>query len=64
MVRNPSGEGGDVELGARTLEKFSVFAFGLLALLSLLLLLALHCSLQYSLVLGDCCITIFNLCID
>ena len=47
MVRNPSGEGGDVELGARTSEKFLVFAFGLLslalALHSLHLLLALYC---------------------
>ena len=34
MVRNPSEEGGDVKLGARTSEKFSVFAFGLLALIS------------------------------
>ena len=65
MVRNPSGEGGDVELGARTSEKFSVFAFGLLALISytifLLQLFALITyfnyllytySLLYSLVLG------------
>ena len=52
MVRNPSGEGGDVELGARTLEKFSVFAFGLLALTSCFTFIALiTCSsLQYSLV--------------
>jgi len=65
VVRNPSGEGGDVELGVRTSEKFLVFAFGLLALISciifLLQLFALITyfnyllytySLLYSLVLG------------
>ena len=43
------GEGGDVELGARTSKKFSVFAFVylllFLALLSLLLLLALYIAI-------------------
>ena len=54
VVRKPSGEGWDVELGARTSEKFSVFAFGLLALISYftfitLITCSLH-SLLYSLV--------------
>ena len=54
VVRNPSGEGGDVELGARTSEKFSVFVFGLLALASYFTFIApTTCflfSLQYSLI--------------
>ena len=41
VVRNPSGEGEDVELGARTSKKFSVFAIGLLALIPCFIFIAI-----------------------
>jgi len=51
VVRNPSGEGGDVELSARTLEKFLVFAFGLISLVAcstFFALIACHCYIHLS----------------
>ena len=60
VVRNPSGEGGDVELGARTSEKFSVFAFGLLALISCIIFL-LQLLALYSLLLIHCFIYLLHI---
>ena len=103
VVGNLLGEGGDVELGARTSEQISVFAIGLLASFTCFIFIAiftcfiiiailsinthttrLHCAPQKSyleesrgrssepftgysassLVSGDRCIIIFNLCIN
>ena len=56
VVGNPSGEGGDVELGARISKQISVFAIGLFVLFTCFIFIAilsinthtirLHCAPQ------------------